>query len=276
MTTKLVTMIAIAIITLTQFNPNAVEAKKPIYIAAKEPPAVEAGKQYFKRGADLYGKEKYQEAIEQFREAFVRTHKFEILFNIALCYERLGLDKEAIAVYEDYITRVDSKELKDEAFGKIQIIRDRLRERDGLVARQPPIPSPAPPPPPTPPPPKKAEPHPAVKLAVDPPKPVAPPPPKLKLTPEWRDVIITSAIGAGMLIVGGGLYGHGNSVRQELDSTCRHLPGEPCADPRVSGAKAEFYSGQALMIGSGLVFAVDAALFYRAIRSSNNHTEAKR
>jgi tetratricopeptide (TPR) repeat protein len=56
----------------------------------------------FQQGAMLYSNGDYAKAVKAFEEAYALVPAAPVLFNMGMCYERLGRDREALSVYQRY------------------------------------------------------------------------------------------------------------------------------------------------------------------------------
>lgn len=72
---------------------------------AAVPPAddVEAAKAHFAAGSAYYEQANYTDAVKEFNEAYRLSHRTDLLYNIALCYERLNQYDEAIGTLQKYL-----------------------------------------------------------------------------------------------------------------------------------------------------------------------------
>lgn len=71
--------------------------------AEAEEPSVEEAKRHYGAGAVAYEKGDYATAVEEFRKAFVASHRAEILFDIARAETRLGNERDAIEYLKEYL-----------------------------------------------------------------------------------------------------------------------------------------------------------------------------
>lgn len=84
----------------------------------------EAG-QFFERGEALRSQGKYREAIEAYQRANALAAHPNNLFNIALCYEKLGEWSNSADYYERYLTADDTASDGEEVRAKIRDFRGR-------------------------------------------------------------------------------------------------------------------------------------------------------
>jgi tetratricopeptide (TPR) repeat protein len=75
-------------------------------IQAATPPAddMEAAKAHFAAGSAYYEQADYTDAVKEFNEAYRLSHRTDLLYNIALCYERLNQYDNAIETLQKYLT----------------------------------------------------------------------------------------------------------------------------------------------------------------------------
>jgi tetratricopeptide (TPR) repeat protein len=75
-------------------------------VKAAVPPAddVEAAKAHFAAGSAYYEQADYKDAVKEFNEAYRLSKRSDLLYNIAVCYERLNDYDHAIAALERYLS----------------------------------------------------------------------------------------------------------------------------------------------------------------------------
>lgn len=89
-------------------------------------PDTEVAQRHFRLGSELYGQEKYLEAIEQFERARQAKPVPAFEFNIARSYDRLGRWSDAIASYERYLTSAGHPPDEADVRARIELLRQRL------------------------------------------------------------------------------------------------------------------------------------------------------
>jgi tetratricopeptide (TPR) repeat protein len=69
------------------------------------PPAddLEAAKAHFAAGSAYYDQANYADAVKEFNEAYRLSHRTDLLYNIAVCYERLSDFDDAIGALRKYL-----------------------------------------------------------------------------------------------------------------------------------------------------------------------------
>jgi hypothetical protein len=85
----------------------------PVHVAlAQQPPAappsdesIEQMKVRFEKGQDLYEKEKYAEAAAEFRAAYEIRPAASLLYNEAVCYEKLKRWDSAVKLFQQYLDK---------------------------------------------------------------------------------------------------------------------------------------------------------------------------
>ena len=87
-------------------------------------------KEMYQQGVDAFKQNEFETALENFTEAYNLSGKPGILFNLALCQEKLGQTDRAIAYYELYLEEVPDAEDADAVRSKI----DALNNPDALPA----------------------------------------------------------------------------------------------------------------------------------------------
>jgi len=69
----------------------------------------------------------YAAAAEAFRTAYERSCKPAILYNLAVCYERMGEPRVAADVYEQYAEESPNSSKQDALYEKIRELRKKTR-----------------------------------------------------------------------------------------------------------------------------------------------------
>jgi tetratricopeptide (TPR) repeat protein len=114
----------------------------------------DAAKAHYLAGSAYYDQANYGDAAKEFSEAFRLSHRADLLYNIAVCYERLSQWDDAIGALRRYLT--DKPDAADRAVIESRISnyehrRDEAKAKAAAAAQPPPPPvAPAPPPPPKP------------------------------------------------------------------------------------------------------------------------------
>jgi tetratricopeptide (TPR) repeat protein len=147
---------------------------------------LEAAKAHFAAGSAYYDQANYNDAVREFGEAYRLSRRVDLLYNIALCYERLYQYDEAIRTLERYLSERPGAPDRT-------AIQTRIGNLKKLRASQPPPPAPDPyeMPPPEPQPPPLVE-----QVPVMLPPPPAPAPRRRWFLPGT----LVMASGAGVLV----------------------------------------------------------------------------
>jgi tetratricopeptide (TPR) repeat protein len=106
----------------------------------------EAAKAHFLAGSAYYEQANYADAVKEFNEAHRLSKRPDLLYNISVCYERLGHWDEAIAALQQYLT--DRPAATDRAVIESRIKNFEAR-RDAEKAEEAATPPPVNAPPPT-------------------------------------------------------------------------------------------------------------------------------
>jgi tetratricopeptide (TPR) repeat protein len=109
----------------------------------------EAAKAHFLAGSSYYEQANYADAVKEFTEAHRLSKRPDLLYNISVCYERLGRWDDAIGSLQQYLT--EKPEAPDRAVIESRIQnyeqrRDQERARAAAIAQPAPLPPPPPPP----------------------------------------------------------------------------------------------------------------------------------
>src|SRR2546423_3636937 len=64
----------------------------------------DAAKAHFLAGSAYYEQANYADAVKEFNEAHRLSKRADLLYNISVCYERLGHWDDAIAALHQYLT----------------------------------------------------------------------------------------------------------------------------------------------------------------------------
>jgi tetratricopeptide (TPR) repeat protein len=118
--------------------------------AAQAPPTQadeDAAKAHFLAGSAYYEQANYADAVKEFIEAHRLSKRADRLYNISVCYERLGRWDDAIASLQQYLT--ERPEAPDRAVIESRIANyEQRRDQEKARAAPPPLVVAAPPPPP--------------------------------------------------------------------------------------------------------------------------------
>jgi tetratricopeptide (TPR) repeat protein len=88
-------------------------------------PDTQAAKRHFQRGTELYGQEKYEEAVKEFTTAKELKPNPAFDYNIGRCYDRLERWKEAADAYERYLAADPQASGAMEIQERIAVLRAR-------------------------------------------------------------------------------------------------------------------------------------------------------
>lgn len=138
---------------------------------------LELARSHMEQGQELYGRQRYVEAAEEFLAAYQAREFSAFLYNAAICYERYGDPTRAADLYQRYLDREPSASDRAEVTAKIAALRAQAAAHAPPVT--PPPDSTNPPPDSTNPPPDSTNPPPDT-TATTPPTPPATPPEEMK------------------------------------------------------------------------------------------------
>jgi len=184
----------------------------------------DAAKAHFLAGSAYYEQANYADAVKEFIEAHRLSQRPDLLYNISVCYERLGRWDDAIASLKQYLT--ERPEAPDRAVIESRIANYEQR-RDQEKAR-----AAAPPP-----------------VAAAPPPPVAPAP--RRHVASW----IVGGIGAGLLIAALGTGVTAHLTYNDLNMKC----GGFVCNGGDQTLRDEASFGRALTISTDVLLAVGGA-----------------
>jgi len=105
----------------------------------------EAAKAHFLAGSSYYEQANYSDAVKEFTEAHRLSKRPDLLYNVSVCYERLGRWDDAIAALQQYLT--EKPDAPDRAVIESRIKnyeQRRDQERARAAALAPPVIAPAP------------------------------------------------------------------------------------------------------------------------------------
>src|SRR2546423_13566303 len=111
----------------------------------------EAAKAHFLAGSAYYEQANYADAVKEFNEAHRLSKRADLLYNISVCYERLGHRDDAIASLQQYLS--ERPEAPDRAVIESRIANYQQRrdqEKARAAATTATVTAPPPPPPPAP------------------------------------------------------------------------------------------------------------------------------
>jgi tetratricopeptide (TPR) repeat protein len=187
---------------------------------------IEAAKAHYAAGSAYYEQANYADAVKEFNEAYRLSHRSDLLYNIAVCYERLSQYDNAIKALKQYLT--DKPDAGDRVTIETRITNlEKLREQA------------APPP-----------------RVVEPPKPAPPPPPPVVVSERprhwWVPGTSVAAAGAAVLAASLGTGLAANSIYNDLNSKCQNK----VCDPSLQSQQSK---GNSLAIASDVLLGVGAA-----------------
>jgi len=83
----------------------------------------------FEAGQIAFDDAQYEDALVYFKRAHDLSHRPVLLFNIALCFDRLRNDEMAIAAYEQYVAAMPSTTDHREVDGRLEALRQAHMRR---------------------------------------------------------------------------------------------------------------------------------------------------
>jgi tetratricopeptide (TPR) repeat protein len=195
-------------------------------VAAQTPTQADedAAKAHFLAGQAYYEQANYSDAVKEFIEAHRLSQRADLLYNISVCYERLGRWDDAISSLQQYLTEkpdAPDRAVIDSRIKNYETRRDQERARTAAAA--PPV--------------------------APPPAPVAPAP--RRHVASW----IVGGIGAGLLLAALGTGVTAHLTYNDLFTKCGMST--TCDGTQTLRDEASF--GRALTISTDVLLAVGGA-----------------
>lgn len=88
--------------------------------------------EHYKSGKRAYSLGNYEDALAAFTEAYNLSEKPDLLYNLAVCHEKLGQTDKAIAYYELYLEEKPDASDKDKVNEKIRTLTDPSAPTDDV------------------------------------------------------------------------------------------------------------------------------------------------
>jgi len=110
-------------------------------VAAAEDAATKTAKRHFTKGEKLFALGRFDDALEEYEQAFEAKPLPGFLFNIAQCHRNLGNIDQAIFSYRKYLREAPDAENREAVERQIEELEEekaRLAASGGLVVRDPP------------------------------------------------------------------------------------------------------------------------------------------
>ncbi len=196
---------------------------------------MEAAKAHFAAGSAYYDQANYADAVKEFNEAFRLSKRTDLLYNIAVCYERLNDLDNAIATLKRYLTERPDAPDRVTIQSRVANLEKRKSQPPTVPVTPPPEVAPTPPPP-----------------AIVAPPPVEPV--QRRGGAKWYvpgAVLLVSGLGVGIASLGTGLAAHG--IYNDLKVAC---PTMMNCDPSL---RADHDRGVALGLSSDVLMGVGIA-----------------
>jgi tetratricopeptide (TPR) repeat protein len=197
---------------------------------------IEAAKAHYAAGSAYYEQANYADAVKEFNEAYRLSKRTDLLYNIAICYERIDDFDNAIATLQKYLTeRPDAKDRVTIESRIANLTKLRDQKRAALpVQPQPTQPQPQP---------GQVQPVQAVPVA----------PQATERAPKWwlAGTVVT-VVGAGVLIAALGTGLVSAADYNDLKTKCMNN----VCDPSL---KSERDSGKNLAVASDVLLGIGAA-----------------
>jgi tetratricopeptide (TPR) repeat protein len=185
----------------------------------------EAAKAHYLAGSAYYDQANYSDAVKEFNEAHRLSHRADLLYNISVCYERLGRWDDAIGALQQYLT--ERPDAPDRAVIDSRIANFQQR-RDAEKAQQ---------------------------QAATPPPPPPPPPVTTHVHRRHVNSIVVGSIGAGLLLAAVGTGVTADATYNDLNNKCPNM----VCNGRDQMLRDEATLGKGLTISTDVLLGVGAA-----------------
>src|SRR4051812_9626368 len=184
----------------------------------------DAAKAHFLAGSAYYEQANYADAVKEFNEAHRLSKRADLLYNISVCYERLGHWDDAIAALQQYLTERPNAADRAVIESRIKNFETRRDAEKSEEATPPPVNVP----------------------------PATQPPAKRRHVASY----IVGGIGGGLLLAALGTGVGAQVTYSDLDSKCTM---KLC--PNDQTLKDERAFGRALTISTDVLIGIGAAAF---------------
>jgi tetratricopeptide (TPR) repeat protein len=84
----------------------------------------------FERGAVLFAEGDFAEALAAFEHSYGLSGRPELLYNIAICHDRLRHDREAVENYEAFLSALPETPRRAEVEGRLPALREAVARED--------------------------------------------------------------------------------------------------------------------------------------------------
>ena len=142
----------------------------------------------FQAGAAAFDAGQFEEALQHFQEAYARSPRPKLLYNIGQAADRLRKDDIALDAFRRYLAEVPDDPSRDQIAARVRVLEQAVAERDAKAAEEAAAAEQAEPTP--------AQPAPATAAKREP-----APSDQAELFP-WAPVLV---LGAGVIAIGGGV-----------------------------------------------------------------------
>ncbi len=191
----------------------------------------EAAKAHFLAGSAYYEQANYADAVKEFNEAHRLSHRADLLYNISVCYERLGRWDDAIASLQQYLA--ERPDAPDRA-----VIESRMANYRERRAQE------------------------QARLSAATPPPVNAPPPVVAPTrPRHVASWIVGGIGAGLLVAA---LGTGVTAQLTYNDLTNKCGGKVCNGNDQMLVNEQSF-GRALTISTDVLIATGAGTFVAGV-----------
>ena len=199
-----------------------------------------AAKAHYQAGVSYYEQARYDDALREFSESYRLSSRSPLLYNIAMCDERLGRLPDAIRTLEDYLRKAPEDPGRVSIETRIKSLKEQLSKATPTLT---PTPALAP-------------------IALAPTKPtveVSPPP---AARPSHR---LTWIAGGSAVVLLGGALVSGLIAQGKYSSLMKSCPGGAC-DPAVySSAQGDIAAGWSAAVASDVLLGLGAVALVASV-----------
>ncbi len=96
--------------------------------------AEEQARAHYGTGSIAFGAGRFADALAEFQKAYALSQRPQLIYNIAVAYDRLRRDREALEAFEEYLRLVPDAPQRAEVEGRIGLLRESLQSQARLAS----------------------------------------------------------------------------------------------------------------------------------------------